>query len=187
MPSASEILFEEAGLTRWGRKPDFVAPKPLSARAIKRLGDALDIAEHFGGRFYQSALIKYGEAVTARKLYQECKFENSKRIPKSADKHELEAALAAAEERIDMIEAMRPDFATAREFIDANADYMLAEARCEIAQSKYASDEGASRRRNAAYRYAVGSHSRFVTDGYVKTGKFKMIDGERVPVLEKIE
>jgi hypothetical protein len=24
-------------------------------------------------------------------------------------------------------------------------------------------------------------------DGYVRTGKFKMIDGERVPVLEKIE
>lgn len=30
------------------------------------------------------------------------------------------------------------------------------------------------------------SRARLVTDGYVRTGRYKMIDGVRIPVLEKI-
>jgi hypothetical protein len=213
MPSASQMFFEQVGLTRWGREPDFVAPKPKSAREIRKLGDALDEAERAVSAMwaadrgtytfspdcvpfaeferimkgYHDAKCAYGQAVTARNLYQVCKLENSKRMPKSDDKHALDDAKYAAEARIDELEELGPDFYTHREFIDANAAFTLADQRFDIAEAKYQSEEAASRRRDAAYRAALGSHSRLVTDGYVKTGKFKMIDGERIPVLEKIE
>ena len=133
------------------------------------------------------AELAYGSAVTGRSRAAREKFRNRKTAPRARDAIKLRDKMYEAEALIDEIEAARPDFATMREFIDANAAFTVASAIYDYAQERYNSDEAQSRRRNAAYRFAVGTHSRLVTDGYVKTGKFKMIDGERVPVLEKIE
>lgn len=138
--TTSEIFFENGGLTRWGREPGFVAPKPLPWRKLRKLGDALDHVETrcgCHGRRYHLAFAAYGEAITARNLYHQCKFENLKRAPKAADKFELNAVRFMAEERIDEIVAARPEFATAREFIDANAAFMLAKAKHDIAERKF--------------------------------------------------
>jgi hypothetical protein len=212
MPSASHWFFEKCGLTQWGREPDFVAPKPLSAREIKKLGGALDRAELQRGDMWADeydaerltfadiadyidaihhafhvAQMDYGQALDARNLYLRCKFENSKRIPTHQNSLKLMGEMQEARADVDELEELGPDFYTRREFLDANAASALAISLYSIAKQKYESEEAAARRRNAAYRFAVGNHSRPVTDGYVKTGKFEIIDGERVPVLELIE
>jgi hypothetical protein len=213
MPSASQWFFEQCGLTQWGREPDFVVPKPLQAREMKKLGAALDRAEYERGHMWDDELINarskfadaddyvdavhhrlhvadmaYGQALAARNLYCRCKLENSKRIPTHRDVIKLIGEMQEARADIDGLEELGPDFYTRREFLDANSTSALAISVYSIAEQKYRSEEAAARRRNAAYRFAVGNHSRLISaDGYVRTGKFKMIDGERVPVLEKIE
>jgi hypothetical protein len=133
------------------------------------------------------AELAYGRAVTERSRAARERYRNRKTTPRARDAIKLRDKMYETEAHLDEIIAARPEFATTREFIDANAAFTVAGAIYDYAQERYNSDEAVSRRRDAAYRFAVGNHSRPVTDGYVKTGKFKMIDGERVPVLEKIE
>lgn len=121
------------------------------------------------------AVLAYGEAVTERSRAVREKFKSQNKLLRARDAVKLRDKMYEAEARIDLFEELGPDFYTKREFIDANAAFVVADWIWDHAQERY------------TYRFAVGNHSRPVNDGYVKTGKFKMIDGERVPVLEKIE
>jgi hypothetical protein len=136
---------------------------------------------------HHDAELVYGQAMTDRSRAAREKFKARKRAPRSRDAFRLREKLYEAGAHLDEIIECRPELATLREFIDAQAAFNEADAIYDYAEAMYNSEESASRRRDAAYRFAVSNHSRPVTDGYVKTGKFKMIDGERVPVLEKIE
>jgi hypothetical protein len=156
--SASQWFFEQCRLTQWGREPGFVAPKPLSAREIKKLGAALDRAEIERGdndasrhRFYVLAM-EYGTALAARNLYKRCKLENSTRIPTNRDAIKLRNEMHAAMIRIDELDDLGPEFSTRREFLDANSASAFAISAYEISEQKYQSDEAAARRRNAADR-----------------------------------
>src|SRR5258705_10989346 len=115
MPSASQWFFEQCGLTQWGREPDFVAPKPLTARQIKKLGAALDRAEierDADADRFRALRAEYGQALAARNLYRTCKLENSKRVPTHRDGFELRDKMYEAEARIDELDELGPDFHT---------------------------------------------------------------------------
>ena len=86
---------------------------------------------------YRAAHWAYAEAVTERVHHQMRRLENSKCVPKSGDRIPLEAARWTAEDRVELIDAMYPQFASAREFIDANAAFMIAEHAYEVARDKF--------------------------------------------------
>ncbi len=214
--SASKILFEMMGLTRFGKLPG-IPPKPLSARMIAKLADKLDRADVAYRRMLDAAEIcgprwaegvaeseierviadeegirrrfrdtkeRYSDAVYARVRYQKYRLETSKQIPKSTDKFALDSAWYAASNHYDLI-ADLGGLAYARELIDANAAFMLADHALEVAKTKF--EDAARFERRTGIRKCPRSSVRLVTDGYVRTGKYKMIDGARVPVLEKIQ
>jgi hypothetical protein len=144
------------------------------------------IAEEDGiRRRYLEAKDRYADAVYARVDYEKYKLENSKRVPKSSDKIALETAKYEAEQRVDLINDMRPHFASVREFIDANAALMLADHAFDVAKTKF--QDAVLLERRTGIRPRSRSNLRFVTDGYTTTGKYKMIDGQRVPVVEKVQ
>ena len=197
-------------LDRWGRPPYVVAPK-ISKATVKKRGDALDRADAAVssawvgdcGRYWLTpdtmpaeqfhrlcdrrhvAAMKYSSAISARGLAARMKLENARRIPMRRDAVALRDAMHAAQARYDEIVEAGPEFSTERERIDAQTAAELAASIYEIAQAKYHDAQRAER--------ITGTHprsrpaARLVTDGYVKTGKYKMIDGVRVPVLEKVE
>ena len=172
-PTAQPVLgrvLVKAGFTRYGRLPDDVPPKPLTARAIAHLGEKLDRAEvnrdqmiaiaDFCGpnwaegvpadeiaralaeeeairRRYRDAHSAYSDAVYARVDFEKYKMENSKRVIKSFDNTALISAWHAANHYVDLINDMRPEFASARELIDANAAFMIADHRYDVAKVKF--------------------------------------------------
>jgi hypothetical protein len=184
----------------------------LPARQIEKLGAAFDHAEVLTSRAWDGdtgrfsftpdtmpceryyaichrrhkAELAYVRAISARNLSIKCKAENAKRAPQSRDRFALEAAMSAASDHLDLIEKCRPNFATKRELIDANAAAVLAESLFEIAKTKF-NEVGRAARITGTHPRSRSARSRLVSDGYVKTGKYKMIDGNRVPVLELIE
>jgi hypothetical protein len=171
MASASENFFESAGLTRWGREPGFVAPKPLTARQIRKRRDALDNAESAVSDMWSRdrgtysfspdsvtfkkfealmhrrhvAEIAYGSAITDRNLYLRVKAENRKTTPTQAAGIKLRDKMYAAEDHLDEIIAARPEFATVREFIDANAAFVLAMDLYDIAERQFQDRQRQSR------------------------------------------
>jgi hypothetical protein len=198
--------------TPFGRRADFIAPKPLPAREIKKLGDALDHAEVLisrawhgdhgtyllqpdtmtAERFYSfcdrrhHAELAYVRAVIARDRFTKWKAETATRPPKSSDAFALRDAMAAASDRLEIIEEAGEDFSTNRERIDARAAADLSEHLYEIAKLKFNEAERVAKITGERPRPARSS-ARLVTDGYVKTGRYKMVGGNRVPVLEKVE
>jgi hypothetical protein len=139
----SQWFFGQCGLTPSGREPDFVPPKPLPSRAIKKLGAALDRLEP--GRYSNEAnqhrfyvlAAEYGQALGARNLYQRCKLENSKRVPTQRDAVKLRGEMYSAMANIDELEELGSDFHTYREFSDANSASAFAISAYEIAQEKF--------------------------------------------------
>jgi hypothetical protein len=138
---------------------------------LKRLGDELDEAEAVRsamwaadkGTFafspdsvtfaeferimkrYHDAELAYGAAVTERSLAVREKYRARKTAPRSFEAFKLRDKRFAAECLIDEIVAARPEFATAREFIDANAAFIVADAIYDMAERRYQ----AARRRDA--------------------------------------
>ncbi len=156
--SASQEWFKASGLTQWGRAPDFVAPKPMTGREIKKLGAALDDAERVRlddvdtrHAFYVLGM-EYGQALRARNLYRRCRAENAKRVPTNRDAVKLKGQMFDALERLDDLAELDPDLTTKRDFLDANSAYALAVSLFDIAEQKYQSEDAAARRRDAADR-----------------------------------
>lgn len=196
--------------TKWGRRADFVASKPLPPRKIAKLAAAFDDAEQAASRVWHDdkgsywmspdsvpferwvaisarlhrARLDYISAINARDLFAKCKLENG-RAPKSSDAFKYRDAMSAALDRLDVIEKAGPEFSTERERIDARAAAALAEDLYDIAKSKFEDAERGARITGQPRR-SSRPRARAVVDGYVSTGKFKIIDGNRVPVLEKI-
>ena len=161
--AASEWFFEACGLTKWGREPDFVAPKPLNKRQRDQLGGALDQVDRElsavwaadTGRFSLTpdsvsnerfsalchrrhvAKIAFIEALNAHALFLRCKAENSSRVPSNDDGIALRDAMYAAQDRFDDIEAADPDFITTREYYEARTAAILASDLYDIAQTKF--------------------------------------------------
>jgi hypothetical protein len=133
---------------------------------------------------YREAKDKYADAVYAGVDYKKYQLENSKRVPKSSDKIALETAKYEAERRVDLINDMRPHFASAREVIDANAALMLADHAFGVAKTKF--QDASLLERRTGIRPRSRPNLRLVTDGYLTTGRYKVIDGQRVPVVEKV-
>jgi hypothetical protein len=197
--------------TQWGRRADFVAPKPLSPRRIAKLGDALDRADRAcsaawhgdtgrywltpdcmpGARFYSlcdrryRAEVAYVRAINARDLAAMCKMENATRSLTSRAAFELRHAMFDAQAHLEEIEEAGEDFSTNRERIDAQAAADLAERLYVIAERNFRDAERGAK--ITGNRRRSRSSAPLVTDGYVKTGKYKVIDGVRLPVLEKVE
>ena len=147
-------------------------------KSLKRLGDDLDEAERavsammFADRgtydlspdsvafvdyitimqWRHDAELAYGFAVTEREREKREKFKNRKTPIKTRDAFRLRDRKFEAECRVDEIVAARPEFATLREFIDANATFVTADAIYDLAQERYNSEEQAARRRDAADR-----------------------------------
>lgn len=141
-------------------------------KTLKRLGDELDEAERAvsammsadrGNYFFSPdsvpfdeyvAIMKrrhdaegaYGQAVTERERAKRERFKNRKTPMTSRDGLRLRNERDFAEIRIDEIVAARPDFATMREFIDANAAYIAADAIFDCAQEMYRSQLAIARR-----------------------------------------
>jgi hypothetical protein len=150
--------------------------KPLPPRMIKKLAAALDSAEcalsavwlsdHGTFAFSPDSLSyerwcilshrfhklkgAYTTAVGDRNRAARARARNRKTPPKSRDKFALEDRMHEAADRLDVIEAMRPDFATARELIDANASFLLADSLLDIAQEHYQNAASLRRRQNRA-------------------------------------
>lgn len=149
---ASELFYECAGLARRA-DGGFVPPTPPSARTIARLAGELDRAEQACSRFevdltmtceqhyarcdrLNEVEMEYGRAIAARDLAARVKAENRK-TPRANDAFKLRDAKYAAQDRLDLIEECRPEFATRRELLDANAAAVLAERLYEIAENKF--------------------------------------------------
>jgi hypothetical protein len=148
------------------------------ARNLKRLGDELDEAEREmltmmaadrGTYFFSpdsvpfekyvaimkrlhDAEIAYGREVTERSRARRGRYRNRKTPPRGGDAFKLRDKKYEAEARIDEIVAARPEFATKREFIDANAAFIEADVIYDYAQAMYNSKEQAAKRRDAADR-----------------------------------
>jgi hypothetical protein len=190
-PLLGQLLIE-AGLTRYGREPDDVPPKPMSARTIAELAFKLELAERernqmidtieFCGtnwaedlppdevaailadeedvrRRFREANDRYSDAVYGRVRYLKWKLENSKRVPKSNERIPLDMAAWRAEQRVDLLNDMWPHFASVREVIDANAEFMLAEHAHDIAKAKF-QDASRERQRDAAKNIVRTSYRR---------------------------
>jgi hypothetical protein len=151
--------------------PDFTPPKPLGARAIAKLGARCDRLERMAslaligdlGTYdlspdtmpfedwtgildrWNEAKIAYGRAIRARDLYIITKARNSTRRVKSGDKFPLEDAMYAARDRLELIEALRPEFETERALVDANAAADTAEELLDIAKNKFIEAEREAR------------------------------------------
>jgi hypothetical protein len=149
--------------TPFGRRADFIAPKPLPARQIKKLGAALDRAELLASRAWQGdrgtyllqpdtmtaeqfykfcdrrhhAELAYIRAVIARDRFTKWKAESATCPPKSSDAFALRDTMAAASDRLAIIEEAGEEFSTNRERIDARAAASLAEHLYGIAKSKF--------------------------------------------------
>ncbi len=156
--NASQSLFKASGLTQWGRLPDFIAPKPMSSRQIRKLGEALDRAEaerfkngETRHTFYVLAL-EYGQALAARNLYRRCKAENAERVPTHRDAIKLKGRIYGALAHLEELEELDSDLVTKRDFLEANSAYALAIALFDIAEQKYQTQEATARRRDAADR-----------------------------------
>jgi hypothetical protein len=226
MPSMSEIIFDAAGLTPFGREPDFVAPKPPSPRKIAKLAndlerlewlrdnmweddryrkwrrarmDVLELRDHTEADlealdpcFYSEEIqrrlhvahLAYSDALAARNLFEKVKAEQSKRMPRYEQVDALSRRAAHAEHHFDIIEKCRPDFASLREFVEAHAAHCLANDLYEIALRKFRSAARMARLAGKPFRDRPRRH--VITNGYVTTGQYKMINGVRVPVVETI-
>jgi hypothetical protein len=136
-------------------------------------------------RRYFDAELAYIRAVHARLLYDRVKFIRRKTPPCGSDAFALKDAMYDTRVRSDMLHDLGDTFSSRRERIDADCAACQAENLFEIAQAKYQNAERFERR--TGIRKRPRSRVRLVTDGYVTTGKYKMIDGARVPVLEKVQ
>ena len=148
------------------------------AKSLKQLGDELDAAESAvsvmmsddSGTYFFSpdnvsfeeyeaimkrrhdAELAYGLAVVERERVKRDRFKNRKTPLTSADGFRLNAAKVKAEARIDEIVAARPDFATMREFIDANAAYVTSELNLDRALDEFFERDQIARRRELSDR-----------------------------------
>jgi hypothetical protein len=159
----------EIDLNRWGHPVGEVPPKPLSPRAIAKLGAAYERAEQARNQMadmvefcgpltsdippeeaaaieaeeeairqrHREAQARYTDAVYARVRYLKWKMENSTRRVKSSDEFKLWCTKSATEQRIDLMNDMFPDFASGREWTDANAAFMLADHAYDVAKTKF--------------------------------------------------
>jgi hypothetical protein len=165
-------------LTQWGREPEFVPPKPPSARTIARLAGELERAEQEHDQLlrviaicgpnwaqsldpdeiaevnaeelgihcrYWDAEIAYSRANAARDLVARVRAEDRKTPPRAADAFKLRDAKYEALARLDLIKQCRPEFATTRELLDANAAAVLAAELYEIAERKFQDAERQAR------------------------------------------
>jgi hypothetical protein len=94
---------------------------------------------------YQDAERAYGDAVTERSHAVQEKFRNRKTPVRADDEFKLYDAKWMAEEKLDRIIVCRPDLATRREFIDANAKFIEAEDAYFFAKEKFQSDDRQAR------------------------------------------
>jgi hypothetical protein len=133
---------------------------------------------------FKLAYESYGAAIYANVRFLKSKMENSKRVPRSSDRIPLWLAEVVAENRLDLINDTLWLCSTHREFVDAHAAYMLAGHAHVVAKLKF--EEAAQFERRTGISKRPRSRVRLVTDGYVTTGKYKTIDGQCVPVLEKV-
>lgn len=133
---------------------------------------------------FRLAYESYCDAVYANVRSLKLKMENSKRVPKSSDRIPLQLAEWNAENRLDLINDTLWLCSTHREFVDAHAAFMLASHAHVVAKLKF--EEAAQFERRTGISKRPRSRVRLVTDGYVTTGRYKTIDGQRVPVLEKV-
>lgn len=196
---------------RWnGEEPT----KPPSARAIAQLGIALDRAEWFRNQLtdgywkpgddgsvsreragiiaredaildrFRDALSAYIDAVNARDLCARVKFIRQTKTPRAQDAFPLQDAFYSAWARADYLRDLGEEFSSRRERVDADCARAQAQTIYRIAEAKFQDAELFERRTGISK--LPRSRRRIVTDGYVTTGKYKMIDGQRVPVLEKV-
>jgi hypothetical protein len=178
MGSASKWFFflAEGRLTRT-RNPDYVAPKPLPAKWIEKLGAALERAEYEVANMWDDEFLdarsafanpedyvdavhhrfhvlkmEYGQALAARNEYQRCKLENSKRVHSDREGGQLKLNMWHAMNYINKLEELGSDFSTYREFVDANSASALAISVYEIAQHKF---QNAQRRDAADHKAGI--------------------------------
>jgi hypothetical protein len=163
MPSASEILFKAAGLNRFGQYHDFVAPAPLPASEIRKLGDELDAAEkaledcwrgdtrrfsfspdcvpaevfNRASRRLSAAKMAFGEALAVRSVYLREKFRQRSTPLREADLVRLRDKMYAASDRVDMFEKLKSEFYTKRQWTTANHRLVVADANYESALILY--------------------------------------------------
>jgi hypothetical protein len=100
------------------------------------------------------AKLEYGEALAERNRAARENFRNRKTPPRPRDAFKLRDKKFETEERVDMFEELGPGFYTAREFLDANAAFTLADAIWDYAQEKYQSADRSRHSRDAADRAA---------------------------------
>jgi hypothetical protein len=152
MPSASEILFAEAGLDVWGHPSDYRPPEPPSKSEIAKLRARYDKLEHEAAckilflsceewetiaHRKHVAKLAYADAITARNRYLRWKAQTSTRRVKAQERKPLEDAMFKAERHLDTLIALGSDFYTHREFTDANAAFTLASDLHDIAEKKF--------------------------------------------------
>jgi hypothetical protein len=105
--------------------------------------------------------------------------ENNPDVP--CDRHAVLRArdeMRAAQERRRIIFEAGYDFSSKRERLDAAAAEELAESNYEIISERY-------QRAKRIERNAKTRKRKITSDGLVRTG-YKMIDGVRVPVMERV-
>jgi hypothetical protein len=110
-------------------------------------------------RRFREAQAAYCDAAYGRVRFLKWKMENSKRRVKSHDKHALDNARYWAEARVDLLTDMCPQFASAREWTDANCAFMLADHAYEVAKDKFEEAER-ERQRDAAFNIVCVSRRR---------------------------
>jgi hypothetical protein len=153
----------------------------------------------------RAAKQSYFKAVRNKWLEEQAKLDGAKLVRIDIYKlAKLEKEMMSAQTRLARLQNLGEEFYLFRELLDAEAALEASEGRFEILRerfdpkwrqpnSKFKKAQRAFnaeiRRENAEKLFGIARSpkARAVTDGYVKTGKFKMVDGVRVPVLEKVE
>jgi hypothetical protein len=147
----------------------------------------------------------YFAAIRKRWLQEQAELDGAKLVRIDIYKlAKLEKEMMSAQTRLAQLRNLGEEFYLFRELLDAEAALEATEGRYEILRERFdpkwrqpnSKFKKAQREFNAEIRrekalklfdIARLPKARTVTDGYVKTGKFKMINGVRVPVLEKVE
>jgi hypothetical protein len=162
---------------------DHDPPKPMKAAQIAHVGDLLDTIEKITTIWHPDRADyerRYRLALRDRVWYELARFAKVKRVPNMRDGQRLRDEMINAWVKLYRLEeAQSLGVCTMREMCDARAAYALADSKFQIAQKKF--------RTGITRPGGYGTKGRTITNGYVKTGKYKMIDGVRVPVVEKVE
>lgn len=106
------------------------------------------------------------------------------RAPTPERLYDLDRQVSAAFQRRTEIRAARPDFATLREVVDADLTYYTARWRFDASRRLF--NKAMRAARSAGKSFRVHPQRPQVVNGYVKTGRFKLVNGVRVPVVETV-